>query len=347
MNALAEEGVDVLLEEHSIRYVDPAELCVLRQRRGKGFTYRGADGTVLRETMQLARFRQLAVPPAWQEVRLAPDECWHLQALGKDQAGRMQRRYHTMWTQIRDAAKRQRLVRFADALAKIRGVVDRDLRSTEMNLDTLSAAAVRLIDLAHLRPGNESAFRDIRSRGTTTLGPGNITVEGRSVRLAFKGKSGQWIESEVSDRTLSQRLAALKDQNRRRLFQFTDEEGVHRLSCADLNAYLQRIAASPVSAKDFRTWDASATAFWLLGASAVPRSEAARGRVLADVSRVVAGRLNNTPAVARNSYIHPVVIDAWRSGFLEKEGASLRLKSRASQWLTRPEVAFRRFLANA
>ena len=36
---------------------------ITRRRAGRGFSYRLADGSLLRDTAELARIRQLAIPP--------------------------------------------------------------------------------------------------------------------------------------------------------------------------------------------------------------------------------------------------------------------------------------------
>jgi DNA topoisomerase-1 len=58
--------------------------------------------------------------------------------------------------------------------------------------------------------------------------------------------------------------------------------------------------------------------------------------------RVVAGELNNTPAVCRRSYVHPAIIDRFLSGRLAKEWPSI--SARGSRELTADERRFLRFL---
>jgi DNA topoisomerase-1 len=61
---------------------------------GKGFTYVDAQGKALRDAVQLARIRALAIPPAWTAVWICPQANGHLQATGRDARGRKQYRYH-------------------------------------------------------------------------------------------------------------------------------------------------------------------------------------------------------------------------------------------------------------
>jgi len=345
MDRLAEE-LEALLAAHRIRYVSANDLNVYRHRRGRGFVYRDAQGRPVREAQALLRFKSLAIPPAWREVRLAPEPAWHLQALGCDALGRLQRRYHEAWEQIRHADKLVRLRRFSKALPRVRAQVMQDLRKPLADPDAICALAVRLIDLARLRPGSEAALKEIGSRGATTLSPSNVDIEGDEVRLSFRGKSGMWVETAVNDPLLSRRLARLKENNRRRLFRIGGREGSYELSCADLNNYLQRVSGAAISAKDFRTYDATATALWRLAGEPLPAAHHKRQRVLAAVSREVSQRLHNTPAIARKSYIHPTVIDAWLAGeFEDGVGDKLRRSVRETPFSSKQETALRRFVS--
>ena len=53
------------------------------------------------------------------------------------------------------------------------------------------ASVVRLLDLGAIRIGNECYARDNRSFGATTLRKRHAEVTGRTLRLRYKGKSGQ------------------------------------------------------------------------------------------------------------------------------------------------------------
>ena len=83
----------------------------------------------------------------------------------------------------------------------------------------------------------------------------------------------------------------------------------------DLNDYLREISGGDDTAKDFRTWHATALAAVGLAVSeGAAASDSARQRAIARVVREVADYLGNTPAVARASYIDPRVIDCYQHG---------------------------------
>src|SRR5471032_3340097 len=103
--------IATLTAEQGLVVVGPEALTLRRVRCGKGFGFRTATGAVLSDVRHVVRLRSLAMPPAYIDVRYAPDPAAHLQAVGTDAAGRLQYRYHPKWTEVREAVKAQRLGR--------------------------------------------------------------------------------------------------------------------------------------------------------------------------------------------------------------------------------------------
>ena len=84
----------------------------------------------------------------------------------------------------------------------------------------------------------------------------------------------------------------------------------------DINDYLKEHLGEEVSAKDFRTWNATVMAAVTLAADGQEaESKTARRRAINDAVRSVSELLGNTPAVARKSYIDPRVFDRYLSGW--------------------------------
>src|SRR5690242_11902926 len=69
------------------------------------------------------RIRGLVIPPAWRDVRISADPRSHIQAIGRDDAGRRQYIYHEEWEAVRSAEKADRLRRLIDALPRIRRTI--------------------------------------------------------------------------------------------------------------------------------------------------------------------------------------------------------------------------------
>lgn len=286
-------------------------------RHGRGFAYRDARGDAVRDESTLRRIRALAIPPAWTGVWICPSPRGHLQATGRDARKRKQFRYHPAWTELRDANKYSRLVGFSRVLPRIRRRVARDLRQPGLNHEKVVATIVRLMEMTLIRVGNDEYARQNGSFGLTTLRDRHARVEGSTVRLRFRGKSGKEVEAEVTDRRVARIVKQLQELPGQELFTYRDENGRPRsVSSQDVNAYLRETAGGDYTAKDFRTWAGTVFAAAALRALHGFESEAeARRNVVQAIDRV-ARRLGNTRAVARRSYVHPAVVDAYLDGSL-------------------------------
>ena len=100
-----------------LRRVDVAELAIERRRNGRGFLY-VRDGRRVADERLLHRFKRLAVPPAYEDVRYAESPNAHIQAIGRDSAGRIQYRYHPDWDKRREQRKARRLKELVRLLPK-------------------------------------------------------------------------------------------------------------------------------------------------------------------------------------------------------------------------------------
>ena len=107
-----------------LRYVSDARPGIRRRKSGKGFLYARVDGSRLSEPDVLRRIKALAVPPAWTDVWICPFAEGHIQATGRDAKGRKQYRYHARFREVRESAKYERVIGFADALPSIREKVE-------------------------------------------------------------------------------------------------------------------------------------------------------------------------------------------------------------------------------
>lgn len=277
----------------------------------------GPDGRPVRDAGTLDRIRRLAVPPAWTDVWICSLPDGHLQATGRDARRRKQYRYHPEWRRVRDGAKFDRLLAFGLALPAIRARVAADLARPDLEHDRVVAAVVRLLDLTLVRVGNEEYARQNHSFGLTTLRDRHVRVTGTRLLFRFRGKSRRQLATAASDRRLAALVRRLRELPGQALFQYRSEAGELRgVASEDVNEYLGRVAGQPCTAKDFRTWGASALGLRWLAESRPPRSDReARRRVRETVERV-AGLLGNTARILERSYLHPVVPRAFREGRL-------------------------------
>jgi DNA topoisomerase-1 len=327
------------LREFGLHYVSALELTIERRRRGKTFVYLNGRGRPVRDQRTLYRLKCLAVPPAYDAVRFAADPRAHLQAVGRDAAGRAQYRYHPDWEKVRELRKARRLARLADVLPVIRRWLSRHLGDAEPSRERAIAAVVELVGLSALRPGSEAYARQHGTRGATTLLKKDLTVRGARIGLNFVGKGGRQVEKEIVSRRLARTLMRLNRLPGRRIFQYRNERGdIIPLRRRDVNAALREITGRAVSLKDFRTLLASAKALQQLAATEPKPSARGRRRQVLATMRSVAADLANTPTVCRKSYVHAAVIAAFESGALQRiahRPGSLRSAAAAEKMLAK------------
>jgi DNA topoisomerase-1 len=298
-----------------LRYSTDARPGLSRRRAGRGFTYRRPDGKTIRDRADIERIRRLAIPPAWQDVWICPDPLGHLQATGRDARGRKQYRYHERWRTRRARDKFARIVAVARVLPRIRRRCNRDLARRGLPRDKVLAAVVRLLELTLIRVGNDEYARLNRSFGLTTLRDRHATVRGESVRFRFRGKSGQQHEVGVRDRRLATIVRRCQELPGQELFQYVDTDGqVHDVTSDDVNTYLRDASGEDVTARDFRIWAGTVLAYRSLSSLEPAVDEQTARRNVVEAVRLSAGELGNTPAVARQSYVHPGVLEAYLDG---------------------------------
>jgi DNA topoisomerase-1 len=283
----------------------------------------------------VGRIRALAIPPAWTDVWICQDPRGHLQATGRDARGRKQHRYHAAYREHRESAKFDRMLTFAGLLPRIREQVDEDLTRRGLGREKVLATVVRLLELTLIRVGNEEYARLNRSFGLTTLRDRHARIEGTQVRFAFTGKSGKRHEVTLRDRRLARVVARCQELPGQDLFQYVDEAGeVRDVRSEDVNGYLREIAGEDVTAKDFRTWAGTVLAYRALRALQPTDTDREARRNVVEAIRATAESLGNTPSVARRSYVHPAVLQAYLDG-----GIATALVEAAEEQAAPPEGA--------
>src|SRR6478752_10335882 len=318
-------SVENLAKELGLKLGDQNELTIRRIRRGKSYSFVRPNGTTIRHTGTIKRLHSMAVPPAYREVRYSPDPNSHLQAVGRDAAGRLQYRYHSDWEKVREQRKAHRLARLVTALPKIRRNVSMHLSGDAPTREFALAAVIELIARTAIRPGNESYARLNGTRGATTLLKSNVTLEDDSIVLTFKAKGGKAVKKECNAAKLVRAIGILQSLPGRRMFQYRDASGVVRtVSTTTVNGFLREIAGIKISLKDFRTLMASAVVLESLSRITPAASARGRKKQVLDAIRAAADKLSNTPAICRKSYVHDTIVTAFEDGILERFAATMK-----------------------
>jgi len=300
-----------------LRYSNPSEPGYRRRKRGRGFQYFDEDGEPLAEPAVLERLNALGIPPAWADVWICPWENGHLQATGRDAAGRLQYLYHRVWREQRDREKFERILDFGRSLPQLRRVVGRDLALRKLSRERLLACATRLLDRGFFRIGGEEYAEGNGSFGLATLQKRHVRLPGEGVMLfEYVAKGGKHRVQRIVD---AEAYAVIRPLKRRpggpQLFCYRNGRGWAPVRSDDVNDYIQEHIGESHSAKDFRTWHATvlaAVSLAVLGERA--RTESARRRLVSHATREVSRYLGNTPTVCRDSYIDPRVFERFYEG---------------------------------
>lgn len=289
-----------------------------RRRAGRSFSYRDERGELIRDPDRLDRVRSIAIPPAWQDVWICPWPNGHIQATGLDAAGRRQYRYHDAWRARRDAEKHERVLAIAQELPDVRDQVAAALRTRGLNRERVLACALRLLDLGTFRIGSEEYAEENGTYGLATLRREHVTVRGERTYFRYTAKGGIEREVEITDRptaTVVRHLLERPDDTGDELLAYQLADGTWRdVTSDEINAYLKEVSGAEITAKDFRTWNATVLMAATLAEQPPPRNKTARNKTIRAAYVRVSEQLGNTPAVCKASYVDPRVVDKYEHG---------------------------------
>src|SRR3954469_5931523 len=320
-----------------LRHSSDSEPGYSRKRMGRYWAYFDGNERVT-DRATIDRLNSIALPPAYKDAWFCKDPDGHLQATGIDDRGRKQYRYHKDFRAQAEASKFAGLAEFGNALPKIRGQVDKDLKKRALSKEKVVAAVVRLLDEEYLRVGNQEYAKENKSFGATTLLSRQVHDDGRKVKMRFKGKSGVLQEVTITDRTLRRLVRELQELPGQALFQYLNgDANPHQVTSNDVNDYIREATGGDFTAKHFRTWGATVLAFEQM----LKKAENARLSVNTMIEPV-AEALGNTVAMSRKAYVHPALIAAVKDN--PRDPLKGLERPRARKWLSSCEVALIPFL---
>jgi len=282
----------------------------------RGFKYRRADGKKV-SSADLERIDQLRIPPAWKDVWINSKPAGTVQAVGKDVAGRLQYLYHENHVRRQEAKKFSRMIKFAEALPKMRPTVAGHLKQTGLGRERVMACILRVLSSCFMRPGSEVYASENGSFGIATLRRKHVKVKGEVVEFDFPGKSGVQQFRQIRDRQVAKVVRGLLKHPSREVFKYQNGTGEFvDVKRRHINEYIREVMGESFSAKDFRTWAGTlvcACALARVGTEIIEKSTV-RKRKVVEAIKETAAVLGNTPAVCRSSYICPEIISSFETG---------------------------------
>lgn len=168
--------------------------------RKRGVFYK--DGRPVSENEQ-TRCRQLAIPPAYTDVRVFPASA-KLQATALDAQGKKHYYYHEKYLQEQRRQRKARALKID--FAKIKAVTARILAQPTHDA-WHDALALRMIAAGYLRTGVQE--RETGALGAFQLTRRHVTLrgDGETVSFDFPAKSGQRRRFDAKDRVLHSALS--------------------------------------------------------------------------------------------------------------------------------------------
>lgn len=290
-----------------IVYCDDSTPGITRRKVRHGWGYWDPEGKRITDRDEIDRLNAVGLPPAYRDAWYCPKPNGHIQAVGWDERGRKQYRYHADFRAARESEKYDRCAVFGEVLPKLRARVEQDLQMRTLDKERAVAAVIRLLDMGHVRVGNEGYAKENKSFGATTLRKRHADVKAGKLKLQYRAKSGKTCTLTITDRSLIRFVRKCQDLPGQHLFRWLDDAGeTHPVTSSDVNDYIREATGDDFTAKHFRTWGASVIAF-----EALASADADIG--LKTMLEPVTEALGNTPAIARKSYVHPLLIELAKS----------------------------------
>ncbi len=304
----------------SLVYYSDDQPGITRRRCGTGFAFYAPDGCHIADKAEVARLKALAVPPAYEDVWMAPIAQAHLLATGRDARSRKQYRYHPDWRAQREEQKFAGLAAFGERLPALRRWISSRLAGALGDHDTALAATLALIDRGSLRVGSPEYTRRNKSHGATTLKRRHVSFDGEVIRLDYTAKGGAAVSKSVRGPALQRAIQRFQDLPGPELISWIDDAGQTRAVRSEhLQDVLKKLCGDDATAKTLRTWNGTHAAFCVA-------LEEDGDLTINAMAEVAAERLHNTATITRNSYIHPDVISLTELASAERKSRLDALK---------------------
>ncbi|MHC4815802.1 MAG: hypothetical protein ACYTFN_22245 [Planctomycetota bacterium] len=214
------------------------------------------------------------------------------------------------------ARKFSRVRSFSTRLPQLRGRVSSTLDRPTLNRQTAVATIVRIMDTTYMRVGSERyASKKAPDKkptfGASSLRKEHVTVQGNTVRFAFRGKSGVQWQRQITDPQLARAVQLFMSQPGKRLFQVPSTRGgMSAVTERDVRSLLTEYGAKP---KDFRTLHANRLLEAQLSRLPRPGTQHEAKKNLTSAVRQVAKELGHTPSVCRSSYLDGRRLESYAS----------------------------------
>ncbi len=271
------------------------------EQRWKGHAKKESSSGMRKATV--AERKQLGVPPAWTDVEIAdsPKGVNGLLFRGIDAKGRVQSKYTEEHSAKQSKLKFKRILELETHLPKLDATLAKGVKSGDEHAMCLS-----IIRQGGCRPGSDNeTLGTVQAFGATTLEARHVKVAGDVVKLDFVGKSGKQNQIEIKDKNLASAMRTLLKGKGK------SDKVFASVDASSLLEYQRTILPKKFLLKDLRTSLGTKTALLAIKKMAVPKTKTAYKKAKSEIGKIVSEKLGNTPAIALQSYINPMVFGVW------------------------------------
>jgi DNA topoisomerase-1 len=271
------------------------------EQRWKGHAKKEPSSGMRKATV--AERKQLGVPPAWTDVEIAdsPKGVNGLLFRGIDAKGRVQSKYTEEHSAKRSKLKFKRILELETHLGKLDATLEKGVKSGDEH-----AVCLSIIRQGGCRPGSDNeTLGTVKAFGATTLEARHVKVAGDVVKLDFVGKSGKQNQIEIKDKNLASAMRTLLKGKGK------SDKVFASVDAPSLLEYQRTILPKKFLLKDLRTSLGTKTALLAIKKMAVPKTKTAYKKAKSEIGKIVSEKLGNTPAIALQSYINPMVFGVW------------------------------------
>lgn len=228
----------------------------------------------------------------------------------KDTKGKIQSGYTPKFHEMNAKKKWDRIMKFRDKKDGVVRSLNGKLQKEEKgSIDHQGYTILAIIAETGLRPGSISSVQKHGHYGISTLKKEHIAINDKMAVLNFIGKEGK------KNVTVVKNLVTLK------ALQYYIDNSVEGDSLFNPNSLdkVKDILPKGMKVKDLRTIKATESAERFLKQVDTPppltgdikKDKRLLAKALLETSKKVATILNNTPSIAKASYIHPRVFEQW------------------------------------
>lgn len=242
-------------------------------------------------------FKDLHIPPAYQDVIISENNESKILAYGFDSKGRKQCIYNPKFIETQQKNKYKKIILLHKTFQKIMKRISQDMQQSDDILKKEIAIIIYLIIYCGFRIGNKKYEKQNNSYGISTIKFKHFNIEEGAIKFDFIGKKGVQNTASCDNAIIYTYLKQKKSKYQ------NDDNVFTAITSNDVNEYLKQFHKN-ISCKDLRTWCANLMFIEYIKECVLAGSK----KPVKDALEKVSDKLHNTSNVCKKSYIDPNII---------------------------------------